>query len=69
MRPDDETVAIKGVRALRASERGLYCYIEQTRSNRWLPQSHIAPESEVRAPGDEGTLVISRWLADREELE
>lgn len=29
----------------------------------WIPQSQIDDESEVWRKGDEGTLVISEWIA------
>lgn len=34
----------------------------------WFPRSQILGESEVQEEGDEGTLVIPRWLAREREL-
>lgn len=34
----------------------------------WIPKSHILDESEVWKNGDEGTLVITQWIAEQKEL-
>lgn len=34
----------------------------------WIPQSHVDDDSEVWKKGDEGTLVISDWIAGKTEL-
>ncbi len=34
----------------------------------WIPKSQLHDNSEVRDVGDEGTLVISTWLAEKKGL-
>ncbi len=34
----------------------------------WIARSQISEESEVREKGDSGTLIISRWLAEKAGL-
>jgi hypothetical protein len=34
----------------------------------WIPQSQIEDESEVWKKGDEGTLVISEWIAEQKGI-
>ncbi len=34
----------------------------------WIPQSQITDSSEVWKEGDEGTLVITEWIATQKEL-
>jgi len=34
----------------------------------WIPRSQIEDDSEVVEKGDEGTLIISGWLAEQEGL-
>lgn len=42
--------------------------VNKTAKKIWIPRSQISNESEVFDEGDEGTLVIPRWLAEREAL-
>jgi len=34
----------------------------------WFPRSVVCDESEVKDLGDEGTLVVQRWFAEKEGL-
>jgi len=34
----------------------------------WIPQSQIDDDSEVWKNGDEGTLVITEWIAEKKGL-
>lgn len=35
----------------------------------WIPKSQLEDDSEVYEKGDEGTLIITDWLADKLNLE
>ncbi len=35
----------------------------------WIPQSQVDEDSEVWSSGDEGTLIVSDWFADKEGWE
>ena len=34
----------------------------------WVPKSVVHDDSEIREEGDQGTLVVKQWFADREGL-
>lgn len=34
----------------------------------WIPQSCVHDDSEVWKRGDEGTLVVTRWIAEKKGL-
>ena len=44
-----------------ASPKAILVVIEGTEY--WIPQSQVDDDSEVWAKGDEGTLVITEWIA------
>lgn len=48
----------------RETERALLCVMNE--EEHWIPKSAIGDESEVWEIGTSGTLVIKRWLAERE---
>ena len=45
------------------TEKALLCRI--TGKDAWIPKSQILDESEVQSDGDEGTLIIPYWLAEK----
>jgi len=49
--------------ALRSTEWAILCRVrtESGGFECWIPLSQLDEQSEVRAPGDYGTLVVSRW--------
>ncbi len=57
-------VEIESVLCTRETEKALLCVINDAES--WVPKSQIDMEdSEVRAEEDEGTLVVTKWFADK----
>jgi len=68
---DDDGVCIDGVKVLRATERAILCRIPADNGSDeprevWVPQSQVTSDSEVWQSGDEGTLVVTHWWAERE---
>jgi hypothetical protein len=61
-----EKCYIADVHALRSTESAVLCLIENEEI--WIPQSQIDDESEVWEEGDNGTLVISLWIAEQKGL-
>ena len=59
-------VEFEGVVCTRATDKALLCRIDG--KDHWIPQSQIDDDSEVYKEGDEGTLVISEWLATQKGL-
>jgi hypothetical protein len=57
------SVSIPAAVALRATPWAILCRVRTERGGFecWVPLSQLDEQSEVRAPGDHGTLVVSRW--------
>jgi hypothetical protein len=62
----EEKVRVKDVLALRDSGKALLCRIKGAEI--WIPASQIDDDSEVYRAGDQGTLVISEWIATQKGL-
>lgn len=62
-----DSVSFENVRALRATELALKCNIDGEEEV-WIPQSQITSDSEVWREGDEGKLVVTRWIAEQKNL-
>lgn len=63
---DSEFVEVEDVVVLRELEKSIivdYCGEEVV-----IPKSQIDEDSEVQGEGDEGTLIIPRWLAREREM-
>ena len=63
---DEENVEFEDVKAIHASELALCCLIDG--KTVWIPQSQIHDGSEVWKAGDQGTLVLTRWIAAKKGL-
>jgi hypothetical protein len=61
-----EFVLVQNVRAI-SDGLGLVCELANKRRFN-VPVYLIAPESQVRRPGDVGTLALPQWFADYEAL-
>jgi hypothetical protein len=61
-----EKVWIKDVVVIKRTDKAALCLIEEDEV--WIPQSQIDDDSEVWDEGDEGTLVISQWIADQKKI-
>lgn len=61
-----ERVEFEGSKALADSPLAVLCEIGETRI--WIPQSQIDDDSEVSKKGDEGTLIVSEWIAIQKGL-
>ena len=60
-------VEIRDVQAIKETDAALLCAIEGEEI--WIPKSQINDDSEVYAEGGEGTLVITRWFAEKKGLD
>ena len=61
-----ESVTIDGAVCTAASEKAIKVRIDD--AEHWIPQSQIDDDSEVYQKGDEGKLVITRWIAEQKGL-
>ena len=60
----DETVEIDDVTVEAETDRALLCVIDE--GQRWITKSVVHEDSEVFEQGDQGTLVLFRWFAEKE---
>lgn len=65
MRANDEVARFDAI-CVRSTEKAILVRIDG--AEHWIPQSHVHDDSEVYAEGDEGTLVISEWIAKQKGL-
>lgn len=59
-------VSIEDVVCKHATDKAILVEIDG--EDFWIPQSQITDDSEVWKGGDEGTLVITEWIATQESL-
>jgi hypothetical protein len=62
-----EVVDFLGVSCLKETEKALLCAFANGH-HFWFPKSHVDQHSQVKAEGDSGCLVVSRWIAERKGL-
>ena len=63
----DESIDEFYVKILKATEKALLCRFGE--QEEWIPKSQIVDAgTEVASVGDEGPLVIPRWLAKAKKL-
>ena len=67
---DENTALITNVKAIKESDKALYCRMRLAAGERkeWFPFSHIDEDSEVNKDGDVGNLIVSKWIAKQKEL-
>jgi hypothetical protein len=61
-----DRVEIPDVRVLRHTDKAIL--VDFGDRQEWIPQSQIDDDNEVWAAGQEGTLIISEWLATAKGL-
>ncbi len=66
MRPNDPTADFAGVTCRKETDAALLCIIDGEEV--WIPKSHVHESSTVQAEDDEGTLIISEWIAAQKKL-
>jgi hypothetical protein len=54
---------IENARATGETDKGIWVVADDLDDSEFIPQSQIDDDSEVWKKGDEGTLIISDWLA------
>jgi hypothetical protein len=65
---DDEPVRLPDVTSVGETEHAVLCRIPGRRADMWIPKSQIHDDSEVYADDQTGVLVITAWLAEKEDL-
>lgn len=64
---DERTFRLTGVICTRSTPKAILVVLTSGASL-WVPQSQVHADSEVWQQGDEGALVITRWLAEQKGL-
>jgi len=60
------TVKFDNCRGVYATDKGLLVNIPEIDTEPvWVPQNHIDADSEVYRKDDEGTLIVSDWIAEK----
>ena len=59
--------SIEDVLCLRQTDKAILVIVDG--EEEWVPQSQVDDDSEVWQEGDEGTLVVSGWFADKKGWE
>lgn len=62
-RTGDEPHTMGDGKCTRATEKALLVLIGDKET--WVPQSVVHDDSEIYKVGDEGTLVVKRWWAEK----
>jgi hypothetical protein len=62
----DRLVTLEDVKAIAETDLAVLCIIESDEV--WVPQSQIDEDSEVFENGTEGTLIVTRWWAEKKGL-
>ena len=58
-------VRLEGCKAKHDSGKALLVTVPDLDDELWIPHSQIEDDSEVYQKGDEGTLIITDWLAGK----
>lgn len=62
---DQERVELD-CRIIAESDKAIFCDFGDKRE--WIPLSQVSDDSEIWRAGDEGTLIVSRWIAKQKGL-
>jgi hypothetical protein len=62
----NEPVEVEVTEVIAETDKAILCVIDGEQV--WIPTSQIDANSEVWKYGDDGALVIPRWLAEEKEL-
>jgi hypothetical protein len=65
---DFDWITIEDVEVKTETDKALLCTFSDGKEV-WIPKSQVGVDSEAYAPGMSGTLVVPRWLAEKDELE
>lgn len=58
-----DTFEVEDVIGIRDGDKALLCEIDG--DEEWIPYSQIDEESDVQGAADEGSLIITWWLAEK----
>jgi hypothetical protein len=63
---DDATVSFEDVTCKAETEKALLCIIDG--EEHWIPKGQVDDDSEVYKRGDQGTLIVTEWIAKQKGL-
>lgn len=65
---EEEIVEFFDCKAIAVTPKAVLVKLPEMEKPIWFPQSQIHANSEVWKEGDEGTLVVKRWIAEQKGL-
>ncbi len=65
--PGKEPCEVDDVECIRETDDAILVQLHDG-EEKWIPKSVLHDDSEVTEKGDEGTLVVHQWFADKEDL-
>jgi hypothetical protein len=63
----DDTYEIENAKCIRATPKAILIQAKEFGEDTWIPQSQVDDGSEVYQEGDEGTLVVKLWWAEKQK--
>jgi hypothetical protein len=61
-----DMVEIENVEVTKETDKALLCKVEGV--SVWIPKSQLCEDSEVKAEGDSGTLMVPAWVAEQKDI-
>lgn len=61
----DDRVCLGYGRSLYVTERAIKIYLNEYDDEVWFPHTHIHDDSEVWEAGQEGEVVVTKWIAEQ----
>lgn len=61
----EKTYELHGVRCKHATDKAILIECDDLDEEEWIPLSQVSEDSEVMDTDDEGTLIITLWLAEQ----
>lgn len=65
---EDELVEFFDCKVIHVTDKAVLVKMPEMEQPQWFPQSQIHANSEIWKQDDEGTLVVTRWIAETKGL-
>jgi len=66
--PSSDAVYFDGAACVKETEKAVLVTADDLDGETWIPKSQVHDDSEICGEGDEGTLAVTRWFAEKENL-
>ena len=65
---EDDLVEFFDCKVIHATDKAILVKLPEMEKPQWFPQSQVHANSEIWQQDDEGTLVVTRWIAEQKGL-